>query len=87
MRSQAYWSPYPLVGADPQLVLLQDREHDEMFGWLRELLRSYRETLVHDRRVLLEQFHLADFARKVVGVGSVGSCVLRPLTPRDSRQL
>ena len=44
-----------------------------MFDWLRELLRSYRETLVHDRRVLLEQFHLADFARKVVGVGSVGT--------------
>ena len=28
---------------------------------------------MHDRRVLLEQFHLADFARKVVGVGSVGT--------------
>ncbi len=44
-----------------------------MFDWLRELLRSYRETLVHDRRVPLEQFYLADFARKVVGVGSVGT--------------
>ncbi len=44
-----------------------------MFDALHELLRSYRETLQHDRRVLLEQFQLADFARKVVGVGSVGT--------------
>ena len=44
-----------------------------MFDLLHELLRSYRETLEHDRRVLLEEFRLADFARKVVGVGSVGT--------------
>jgi uncharacterized protein (DUF2252 family) len=66
------------IVAEPPLIvpvddLLQGREHDEMFDWLRELLRSYRETLVHDRRALLEQYHLADFARKVVGVGSVGT--------------
>ena len=40
---------------------------------LRELMRVYRETLEFDRRVLLEQFELTDFARKVVGVGSVGT--------------
>ena len=44
-----------------------------MFDALHELLRSYRGTLQHDRRVLLEQFELIDFARKVVGVGSVGT--------------
>ncbi len=44
-----------------------------MFDALHELLRSYRATLQHDRRVLLEQFQLVDFARKVVGVGSVGT--------------
>jgi hypothetical protein len=33
----------------------------------------YRESLEFDRRVLLEEFHLQDFARKVVGVGSVGT--------------
>ena len=53
--------------------LADGRERDELFDWLRELLRSYRETLEHDRRVLLEQFQLTDFARKVVGVGSVGT--------------
>jgi uncharacterized protein (DUF2252 family) len=40
---------------------------------LHQLLRVYRETLEFDRRGLLEQFELADFARKVVGVGSVGT--------------
>jgi uncharacterized protein (DUF2252 family) len=40
---------------------------------LRELVRSYRESLEYDRRVLLEEFRLTDFARKVVGVGSVGT--------------
>ncbi len=33
----------------------------------------YRQTLQTDRRVLLEEFRLVDVARKVVGVGSVGT--------------
>ena len=44
-----------------------------MFDELRQLLRGYRETLEFDRRVLVEEFNLTDFARKVVGVGSVGT--------------
>ena len=46
---------------------------DQIFDELRQVLRGYRESLDSDRRVLLEQFELADFARKVVGVGSVGT--------------
>ena len=38
-----------------------------------QLMRDYRETLEFDRRVLLEEFELTDLARKVVGVGSVGT--------------
>jgi len=38
-----------------------------------ELLRTYRRTLLGDRRHLLEDFRFAHIARKVVGVGSVGS--------------
>lgn len=34
---------------------------------------SYRASLQHDRRHLLERFEVVDFARKVVGVGSVGT--------------
>ena len=61
----------PLIVPIAQLV--QGRERDEMFEELRQLLRGYRETLAFDRRVLLEEFELMDFARKVVGVGSVGT--------------
>jgi len=37
------------------------------------ILNAYRETLRTDARQLLDRFHLVDFARKVVGVGSVGT--------------
>ena len=40
---------------------------------MRDLIRAYRTTLVADRRHLLEQYRLVDMARKVVGVGSVGT--------------
>ena len=40
---------------------------------LRGLIRSYRRTLETDRRVLLEGFQYVHAARKVVGVGSVGT--------------
>ena len=46
---------------------------DAILDELRGVLRGFRETLEFDRRVLLEEFELADFARKVVGVGSVGT--------------
>jgi uncharacterized protein (DUF2252 family) len=65
--------------ADPPLIVpINDlvpgeEERKEMFEGLHELLRSYRQTLEHDRRVLLEGFQLTDMARKVVGVGSVGT--------------
>jgi uncharacterized protein (DUF2252 family) len=45
----------------------------QMFEAFVALVRAYRETLEAHRRDLLEQFHLADVARKVVGVGSVGT--------------
>ncbi len=48
-------------------------ERDDVLAMLHSLVRVYRSTLEHDRRVLLEQYDLVDFARKVVGVGSVGT--------------
>ena len=61
----------PLIVPIEQLV--QGRERNQMFEALRQLLRGYRDSLGFDRRVLLEEFELMDFARKVVGVGSVGT--------------
>ena len=48
-------------------------ERDQIDEFVRAVIRSYRRTLPSDRRHLLEDFHLADVARKVVGVGSVGT--------------
>jgi len=48
-------------------------ETEATYEKLRILLRSYRRTLQWDRRHLLEQFRLVQLARKVVGVGSVGT--------------
>jgi uncharacterized protein (DUF2252 family) len=66
-----------IVDQSPLIVpidkLAPGEERDEMFEALHQLLRGYRETLEYDRRSLLEQFELTDFARKVVGVGSVGT--------------
>jgi uncharacterized protein (DUF2252 family) len=66
------------IVADPPLIvplddLAQGNERADMFDALHEQLRSYRATLEHDRRILLEQYSVSDFARKVVGVGSVGT--------------
>ena len=57
----------------PLRVLLPPDEQAAFFDELHERLRAYRATLEFDRRRLLEQFELVDFARKVVGVGSVGT--------------
>jgi uncharacterized protein (DUF2252 family) len=66
------------IVADPPLIvpmadLVEGRERDDLFEELHELLLAYRNTLQDDRRMLLEQFRLTDIARKVVGVGSVGT--------------
>jgi uncharacterized protein (DUF2252 family) len=66
------------IMADPPLIepiddLAKGMERDQILEQLRHLVRSYRRTLQSDRRHLLEEFQVADMARKVVGVGSVGT--------------
>jgi uncharacterized protein (DUF2252 family) len=68
----------PRIVADPPLIvpladLAQGRSGEEIFDALHDLFRAYRATLQRDRRELLERFQLTDIARKVVGVGSVGT--------------
>ena len=46
---------------------------DELEHTVHEQFRAYRTTLQDDRRELLERFEIVDMARKVVGVGSVGT--------------
>ena len=56
---------------DPPLLMRVGPEQAELLS--SESMAAYRETLVSDRAVLLDQFHVVDVARKVVGVGSVGT--------------
>ena len=69
----------PRILADPPLIVpLRDlaepgTDPDELAAQLRDMLARYRETLEPERRVLLDRFRLVDMARKVVGVGSVGT--------------
>ena len=46
---------------------------DEIYKLIREVLGKYQRTLQSDRRHLVEYFTLVQLARKVVGVGSVGT--------------
>jgi hypothetical protein len=66
-----------LIGDPPLIVpiedLVPDMERDQIEERLRGLIRSYRRTLPGDRRHLLDAFRYAGGARKVVGVGSVGT--------------
>ncbi|MFC9858149.1 MULTISPECIES: DUF2252 domain-containing protein [unclassified Streptomyces] len=66
------------ITSDPPLVTrLEDVLPDDRRGAveqeIRTLIERYGETLQSDRRFLLEQYRVADMARKVVGVGSVGT--------------
>ncbi len=67
-----------IIGDPPLITPIDDlmppgTEREATIGQLRDIIRAYRRTLETDRRHLLEGFHLVDVARKVVGVGSVGT--------------
>ncbi|MFI6010148.1 DUF2252 domain-containing protein [Streptomyces sp. NPDC051243] len=75
--------------SDPPLItpldeLLPGTERDELEQTLRSLVAAYARTLSSERRYLLSRFHVVDTARKVVGVGSVGTrCWIVLLLGRD----
>ena len=80
----------PRIIAEPPLIvpiadLLPKETDQETFeAQLKDLLGKYRRTLETDRRFLLEQYEYADMARKVVGVGSVGTrCWIVLMLGRD----
>ena len=50
-----------------------DAEQGQLEEKMRILIRKYRSSLQPDRRRLLESFQYVHMARKVVGVGSVGT--------------
>jgi uncharacterized protein (DUF2252 family) len=70
---------YRIVSQPPILTPARDLaatygiSAEEIGQVIRDQLRAYRATLQLDRRRLLEHFEIVDMARKVVGVGSVGT--------------
>ncbi|MEV5282581.1 DUF2252 domain-containing protein [Streptomyces sp. NPDC051993] len=77
------------ITPDPPLItplvdLLPDAERDELEHTLHRLVAGYARSLSTERRHLLSRFHVVDMARKVVGVGSVGTrCWIVLLLGRD----
>ena len=70
---------YRIVSQPPIVVPLRDLapsvglSTEEIEQAIHEQFRGYRETLQDDWQSLLERFEILDMARKVVGVGSVGT--------------
>ena len=78
--------------SDPPLIvpleeLFPEVEFEQVAGMFRDLLRRYRQSLSTDRRHLLEEYRFSQIARKVVGVGSVGTrawiVLLHGASPED----
>jgi uncharacterized protein (DUF2252 family) len=66
------------IVSDPPLVvpveeLYPEVESEQQMSMFHTVLRKYRQSLPTDRRHLLEQYKFSQLARKVVGVGSVGT--------------
>jgi uncharacterized protein (DUF2252 family) len=80
----------PRIISDPPLLVPIDelmpaeRDRDSVEEELKGLIAKYQRTLETDRRYLLQQFEFCDMARKVVGVGSVGTrCWIILMLGRD----
>ena len=79
----------PRIVSDPPLIVPIveiDYGTRDVEAELRSIFRSYRRSLQLDRRTLLEGFRYGDLARKVVGIGSVGTrCWILLLLGRDEQ--
>ena len=64
---------YRIRPAHPVIVRFPIERHPEILEELRHAIALYQETLQADRREVLRRYYFGDFARKVVGVGSVGT--------------
>jgi uncharacterized protein (DUF2252 family) len=70
----------PRIISDPPLLvpveeLAAHTEREQLFAGLQEVLDQYRHRLATDRQHLLSTYRMVHVARKVVGVGSVGTRV------------
>ena len=76
----------PIVVPARDLAATYGLSPDQVMPAIHDQFRAYRATLQDDRRHLLERFEIVDGARKVVGVGSVGTrAFIVLLQGRDAR--
>ena len=64
---------YRIKPVPPVVVRFGIEQEPGIVDELRNAVAQYLETLPTDRREVLRRFYFGDFARKVVGVGSVGT--------------
>jgi uncharacterized protein (DUF2252 family) len=70
---------YRIVSQPPVVVPLREMQGawglstDQIWKVVEDQFRAYQASLSADRRLLLERYRIVDMARKVVGVGSVGT--------------
>ena len=64
---------YRIRSAYPVIVRFPVERYPGVLEELRGAITQYRQTLEADRREVLRRYYFGDFARKVVGVGSVGT--------------
>ena len=64
---------YRIRSAYPVIVRFPVERYPGVLEELRGAIALYRQTLEADRREVLRRYYFGDFARKVVGVGSVGT--------------
>jgi uncharacterized protein (DUF2252 family) len=81
-RQRIISDPPLLIPIDELLSTETDRA--DLEGQVQGLIEKYQRTLETDRRYLIDQFQFSDMARKVVGVGSVGTrCWIVLMLGRD----
>ena len=77
-----------IVPDPPRVERIDERLQGRALEQARMFLDRYKQTLPLNRRVLVDRFSLVDVARKVVGVGSVGTrCLIALLEAGDSSPL
>jgi uncharacterized protein (DUF2252 family) len=59
--------------ADRPPLVYHPRNFSQINDHVRAMFHRYRQTLPEERRVILDRYQIVDIARKVVGVGSVGT--------------
>jgi uncharacterized protein (DUF2252 family) len=80
---------YRIRPAHPVIVRFPVELYPGVLEELRSAIALYQQTMEEDRREVLRRYYFGDFARKVVGVGSVGTeaFVMLLLGDRDDEPL